>query len=33
LGCLRIHTTVMINGRTDREQTLEEKVARVQALL
>jgi uncharacterized protein YqgV (UPF0045/DUF77 family) len=28
-----LHTTVKINGRTDREQTLEEKVARVQALL
>ena len=33
MGCPRIATTVKINTRTDREQTLEEKVASVEALL
>jgi uncharacterized protein YqgV (UPF0045/DUF77 family) len=33
MGCPRIYTTVKINTRTDKEQTLEDKVASVQALL
>jgi uncharacterized protein (TIGR00106 family) len=33
MGCPRVYTTVKINTRTDRDQTLEEKVASVQALL
>ncbi|MCP9878094.1 MTH1187 family thiamine-binding protein, partial [Cyanobium sp. A2C-AMD] len=33
MGCPRIYTTVKVNTRTDKEQTLEEKVASVQALL
>jgi uncharacterized protein (TIGR00106 family) len=32
-GCARIHTVVTINSRTDRDQTLAEKVAAVEALL
>jgi hypothetical protein len=33
MGCPRVHTTVKINTRTDKDQTLEDKVASVQALL
>jgi len=33
MGCPRVYTTVKINTRTDRDQTLEDKVASVQALL
>ena len=33
MGCPRIYTTVKINTRTDQDQTLEAKVASVQALL
>jgi uncharacterized protein (TIGR00106 family) len=33
MGCPRIYTTVKINTRTDKEQTLEDKVASVRALL
>jgi uncharacterized protein (TIGR00106 family) len=33
MGCPRITTTVKINTRTDRDQSLEDKVASVQALL
>jgi uncharacterized protein (TIGR00106 family) len=33
MGCPRITTTVKINTRTDRNQSLEDKVASVQALL
>jgi uncharacterized protein (TIGR00106 family) len=33
MGCPRVYTTVKINTRTDKNQTLEEKVASVQALL
>jgi uncharacterized protein (TIGR00106 family) len=33
MGCPRVYTTVKINTRTDKEQSLEEKVASVQALL
>jgi uncharacterized protein YqgV (UPF0045/DUF77 family) len=33
LGWPRVYTTVKINTRTDKDQTLEDKVARVQALL
>ena len=33
MGCPRGYTTVKINTRTDKEQTLEDKVASVQALL
>ena len=33
MGCPRLYTTVKINTRTDKEQTLEDKVASVQALL
>ena len=33
MGCPRVYSTVKINTRTDKEQTLEDKVASVQALL
>ena len=33
MGCPRIFTTVKVNTRNDRDQTLEDKVASVQALL
>jgi uncharacterized protein YqgV (UPF0045/DUF77 family) len=33
MGCPRIYTTVKVNTRTDRDQTLEDKVASVEALL
>ena len=33
MGAPRIYTTVKVNTRTDRDQTLEEKVASVEALL
>jgi uncharacterized protein (TIGR00106 family) len=33
MGCPRVYTTVRINTRTDKDQTLEDKVASVQALL
>ena len=33
MGCPRTYTTVKINTRTDKDQTLEDKVASVQALL
>ncbi|APD49146.1 MULTISPECIES: MTH1187 family thiamine-binding protein [Synechococcaceae] len=33
MGCLRVYTSVAINTRTDRDQTLEDKVASVEALL
>ena len=33
MGAPRIHTTVKVNTRTDRHQTLEDKVVSVQALL
>lgn len=33
MGCPRVFTTVHVNNRSDREQTLEEKVVSVQALL
>ena len=33
MGCPRIYTTVKINTRTDKDQSLEDKVASVQALL
>jgi uncharacterized protein (TIGR00106 family) len=33
MGCGRIHTVVTINSRTDREQTLAQKVEAVEALL
>jgi uncharacterized protein (TIGR00106 family) len=33
MGCPRVYTTVKINTRTDKEQTLEEKAANVQTLL
>lgn len=33
MGCPRIYTSVSINTRTDKDQTLEDKVASVQALL
>jgi uncharacterized protein (TIGR00106 family) len=33
MGCPRVYTTVKINTRTDKDQTLENKVASVQALL
>jgi uncharacterized protein (TIGR00106 family) len=33
MGCPRIYTTVKVNTRTDKDQTLEDKVASVQALL
>ena len=33
MGCARIHTVVTINSRTDRDQTLQQKVASVEKLL
>ncbi|PZV02844.1 MAG: hypothetical protein DCF24_01170 [Cyanobium sp.] len=33
MGCNRIFTNVKVNIRTDRDQTLEDKVASVEALL
>jgi uncharacterized protein (TIGR00106 family) len=33
MGCRRVYTTVKINTRTDKDQSLEQKVAGVQALL
>jgi len=33
MGCPRVYTTVKSNTRTDKDQTLEDKVASVQALL
>ena len=33
LGCPLVYTTVKINTRTDKDQTLEDKVASVRALL
>ena len=33
MGCPRVYTTVKIDTRTDKDQTLEDKVASVQALL
>ncbi|MCT0249112.1 thiamine-binding protein [Synechococcus sp. CS-205] len=33
MGCPRIYTSVKINTRTDRDQSLEDKVASVEALL
>ena len=33
MGCPRVYTTVHVSTRTDRDQSLEEKVASVQALL
>jgi uncharacterized protein (TIGR00106 family) len=33
MGCPRVYTSVSINTRTDRDQTLEDKVASVHALL
>ena len=33
MGCPRFYTNVKINTRTDEEQTLEDKVASVRALL
>ena len=33
MGFPRIHTTVKINTRTDKDQSLEDKVASVQSLL
>jgi len=33
MGCPRIYTALKINTRTDRDQTLEDKVASVKALL
>ena len=33
IGCPRVYTTVKINTRIDRDQTLENKVASVEALL
>ncbi len=33
MGCPRIYTTVKVNTRTDKDQSLEDKVASVQALL
>ena len=33
MSCPRAYTTVTINTRTDKDQTLEDKVASVQALL
>jgi uncharacterized protein YqgV (UPF0045/DUF77 family) len=33
MGCPRVYTTVKINTRTDKDLTLEDKVASVQALL
>jgi uncharacterized protein (TIGR00106 family) len=33
MGCPRVYTTVKINTRTDKDQSLEDKVASVQSLL
>jgi uncharacterized protein YqgV (UPF0045/DUF77 family) len=33
MGCPRTYTTVQIKTRTDKDQSLEDKVASVQALL
>jgi uncharacterized protein (TIGR00106 family) len=33
MGCPRVYTSLSINTRTDKDQTLEDKVASVQALL
>ncbi len=33
MGCPRVYTNMTVSTRTDRDQTLEEKVASVQALL
>lgn len=33
MGCARIHTVLKINSRTDRDQTLAEKVQAVEVLL
>ena len=33
MGCPRVYTTVKMNTRTDRDQSLEDKAASVQALL
>jgi uncharacterized protein (TIGR00106 family) len=33
MGCPRVYTTVKINTRTDKDQSFEDKVASVQALL
>lgn len=33
MGCPRVYTSVKVNTRTDRDQTLEDKVASVEALL
>jgi uncharacterized protein (TIGR00106 family) len=33
MGCPRIHTVLTINSRTDRDQSAEQKVASVEALL
>jgi len=33
MGCPRVYTTVKVNTRTDKDQSLEDKVASVQALL
>ena len=33
MGCPRVDTTMKVSTRTDKEQTLEDKVASVQALL
>ena len=32
MGCARVYSSVRINSRTDKDQTLEDKVASVQAL-
>jgi uncharacterized protein YqgV (UPF0045/DUF77 family) len=33
MGCPRVYTTVKVNTRTDKEQTLEDKLASVEVLL
>jgi uncharacterized protein YqgV (UPF0045/DUF77 family) len=33
MGCPRVYTTVKVSTGTDKEQTLEDKLASVQALL
>ena len=33
MGCPRVYTNLKVSTRTDKEQTLEDKVASVQALL
>ena len=33
MGCPRVYTNLKVSSRTDKEQTLEDKVASVQALL